>query len=239
MRLEASRKNSFWIYIDAEHAKARKISDLIDEELLHYNQDLADLKCIVLDIGWNAGNIHHLTMVNNIASKCPNLPLVILAEDSLVHDPTGNLSKLNRDFKLLHLQALSKSSMRQLVAGYNANKSIGTVDVVLTGVAEHLESINIHRTPLNCYTLLRVLDSSYTEKLLNKSKLLKAILFVLFTDFESFSHLSEKPEVEECAFVLGCFLLGRALYQAGYPQLRRFQFQNQPKGYLQEQMRRS
>jgi hypothetical protein len=54
-------------------------------------------------------------------------------------------------------------------------------------------------------TPLRVLDSSYNEKLLNKSKLLKAILFVLFTDYESFSHLSEKPEVEECTYVLGCF----------------------------------
>lgn len=204
MRLEAFRKRNFWLYIDAEHTKARKISDFIDEELLHYDQHVADLKCIVLD-SWDASNMDHLTMVKNIASKCPALPLVILAEDSLVLDTTGNLSKLNRDFKLLHLQALSRSSMRQLVAGYNATKHIGTEDVVLSGLAEHLESINIHRTPLNCYTLLRVLDSTYNEKLLNKSKLLKAILFVLFTDSGSFSYLSEKPEVEECAFVLGCF----------------------------------
>jgi hypothetical protein len=95
--------------------------------------------------------------------------------------------------------------MRQLVAGYNATKHIGTEDVVLSALAEHLESINVHRTPLNCYTLLRVLDSNYNEKLLNKTKLLKAILFVLFTDADSFSYLSDKPEVDECAFVLGCF----------------------------------
>ena len=204
LRLEAFKKRSFWIYVDAEHTKARKICSLIVEELLHYNIDRAELNCIVLD-SWDAGSIDHVTMVKNINAEYPGLPLVILAEDNIVLDASGNLSKLDRDFKLLHLQALSRGSMRQLVAGYNATKHIGAEDVVLTGLVEHMESINIHRTPLNCHTLLRVLDSSYNEKLLNKSKLLKAILFVLFTDSASFSYLSEKPEVEECAFVLGCF----------------------------------
>ncbi|MDP2853830.1 MAG: metallophosphoesterase family protein [Smithellaceae bacterium] len=204
LRLEAFKKRNFWVYVDAEHTKARKICSFIDEALLHYNKDRAELNCIILD-SWNAGSIDHDTMVKNIVAEYPGLPLVILAEDSLVLDATGNLSKLNRDFKLLHLQALSRGSMRQLVVGYNATKRIGAEDVVLSGLADHLETINVHRTPLNCYTLLRVLDSSYNEKLLNKSKLLKAILFVLFTDSDSFAYLSEKPEVEECAYVLGCF----------------------------------
>ena len=119
LQLEAFRKRNFWLYIDVEQTKGRKISDLIDEKLLHYDQKLADLKCIVLD-SWNAGNFDHLTMVKNIAAKCPHLPLVILAEDSLILDATGSLSKLNRNFEHLHLQALSKASMRQLVANYNA-----------------------------------------------------------------------------------------------------------------------
>ncbi len=204
MRLEAFKKHKFWLYIDAEHTKGRKISDLIDKELLHYDQCPAALKCIVLD-SWNVGNVDHLTMVRNITAKCPGLPLVILAEDSVVLDTTEDLSKLNRDFKLLHLQALSRSSMRQLVAGYNAIKHIGTEDVVLSGLVEYLESINVHRTPLNCYTLLRVLDSSYNEKLLNKTNLLDAILFLLFTDSDSFSYLSDKPDVKECKYVLGRF----------------------------------
>jgi hypothetical protein len=204
LQLEAFRKSSFWLYIDAEQTKGRKISGLIEEKLLHYDQKLDDLKCIVLD-SWNAGNIDHLTMVKNIASKCQHLPLVILAEDSLLTDTTGNLAKLNRNFAILHLQALSRGSMRQLVANYNATKHIGTEDVLLSGVAEHMESINIHRTPLNCYTILRVLDSSYNEKLVNKSKLLKAILFLLFTDPDSFSFSSNKPEVEECTYLLGRF----------------------------------
>jgi hypothetical protein len=204
LQVEAFKKNDFWLYIDAEKTKGRKISDLIDKELLHYDHKLTDLNCIILD-SWDADDFDHLTMAKHIASKCPGLPLIILAEDSLLPDVTGNLSKLNRDFELLHLQALSRSSMRKLVAGYNETKCIGTEDVILSCVAGYLESINIHRTPLNCYTLLRVLDSSYSENLLNKSKLLKAILFILFTDHDSFSFLNDKPEVEECAYVLGSF----------------------------------
>ena len=204
LRVEAFKERNFWVYIDAEHTKARRICPLIDEQLLHYNQDRAELRCVVLD-SWNAGIVDHITMVKNIAAEYPGRPIVILAEDSIVINATGNLSRLNRDFKRLHLQALSRGSMRQLVAGYNASQHMGTEDIVLSRLAEHMESINIHRTPLNCHTLLRVLHSNYDEKLLNKSKLMKAILFVLFTDYESFSHFSEKPEVEECAFVLGCF----------------------------------
>lgn len=204
LQLEAFRRGHFWLYIDADHTKGRKVSDLIDEELLHYDKHLDDLKCIVVD-SWDPASIDHLTIVKNVGNKCPGLPIIILAEDAFVLDATGNLSKLKRDFRLLHLQALSRSSMRRLVAGYNAAKQIGTEDVVLSGLAEHLEAINIHRTPLNCYTLLRVLDSSYSEKLINKSKLLKAFLFVLFTDADSFSYSSDKPEVEECTYVLGGF----------------------------------
>ena len=204
MQVEAFKASSFWLYIDAEHTKARKISALIDEELLHYEQTLDQLKAIVID-GWDAGNIDHLTMVKNIIAKCSDVPLIILAEDILIPDATGNLSKLNRNFDLLHLQALRRRGMRQLVARYNDTKYIGNEDVVLSGLAAHLQAVNVHRTPLNCYTLLRVLDHNYSEKLVNKSKLLKALLFVLFTDADSFTYSTSKPEVEECTYVLGSF----------------------------------
>lgn len=204
MRLEAFKKRKYWAYVDVEHTKAKKICSVIEADLLHYNEDRAALSCVVLD-NWDAGTVDHLAMVRNIAETYREVPIIILATDSVVLDTTGSLSKLNREFKLLHLQALSRGSMRQLVTCYTGTHKIGAEDVVLSLLAKHMESINIHRTPLNCYTLLRVLDSSYNEKLVNKSKLMKAILFVLFTDSESFSYLSEKPEVDECAYVLGCF----------------------------------
>lgn len=204
MRLEAFKKHNFWEYVDAERTTAKRICSLISADLLHYKEDRATPTCFVLD-NWNAGEVDHLAMVRNVIDAYPEVPVIILATDSVVLDTMGSLSRLNREFKLLHLQALSRGSMRQLVARYNADRKIGTEDVVLARLAEHMESINIHRTPLNCYTLLRVLDSSYNEKLVNKSKLMKAILFVLFTDSESFSYLGEKPEVDECAYVLGCF----------------------------------
>jgi hypothetical protein len=204
LQLEAFRKGRFWLYVDAELTKGRKIDSHIHKELLHYNKSIEQLQCVIVD-NWNAENFEHLAIVKNISTNYPELILIILAEDSIITDVAGNLSKAVRNFEILHLQALSKKSMRKLVAEYNNTNSIGTEDVVLSCLAAHLESINIHRTPLNCYTLLRVLDSSYTEKLVNKCKLLKAILFVLFTDHDSFSFLSEKPEVDECSFVLGCF----------------------------------
>lgn len=204
MRLEAYKKHQHWVYIDAKYIKSRKILEAIEEEIFHYHDNISKLKCIVLD-SWDINDIDHMNMVKHINDKHRDISLVILVEDTLLLDITGNLSKLERKFKHLHLQALSRNSMRQLVAGFNSSKHIGNEDIVLSGIAMHMESINVHRTPLNCYTLLRVLDSGYNESLLNKTKLLKAILFVLFTDSSSFMFSSQKPEVEECAFVMGCF----------------------------------
>lgn len=93
--------------------------------------------------------------------------------------------------------------MRKFISGYYGFEDEAKADEALSHMTTHMESINIHRTSLNCLTLLRVNESSYNEKLLNKTKLMNAILFVLFTDAESFSYSSEKPDVNECTAVLG------------------------------------
>ncbi len=203
MRVDAYKsRRKLWIYIDAAHQKTRGVLKYIEEELQRYNKTSPDIECILID-DWDNTTQDHLNMIKVIDEKYKDIPIILLTSKTECFDRTFSLSKVGRTLKVLHLQALSRNSMRTLVSRYSLGKTVEREDEILSHMAKHMEAINIHRTALNCITLLRVLDSNYNEKVLNRTKLLKAILFVLFTDNESFSYDSKNPEVDECTYVLG------------------------------------
>jgi len=206
MRVEAFKKRNFWIYIDASHIKARNVLKFIETQLHRYEKKIFEIKSIMID-GWDAGvkNKNHLTMVMQINSKYPKVPLILFSNSNAYMDPRYSLDNLSRKFRVLYLQPLSRNDMRKLISSYYGFQDVTKEDEVISHMTSHMESINIHRTSLNCLTLLRVLGSNYNEKLLNKTKLMKAILFVLFTDAESFSYSNIKPDVDECTAVLGIY----------------------------------
>jgi len=213
MRVEAFKKRDFWLYIDASRAKARHVLRDISEELQRYEKESFEIKSIMID-AWDAGITDHLNIVKKIYSEYADIPLILFSNSNAYRDPRYSLDSLDRTFRVLHLQPLTRNDMRQLVSGYYGQEDEAKEDEVLFQMAAHLEAINIHRTPLNCLTLLRVHGSSYNEKLLNKTKLMKAILFVLFTDQDSFSYSNTKPDVEECVYVLGQYCKGLIKHQS-------------------------
>ena len=203
IRVQAFKhKRKFLICIDAAHIKARNVLHYIEEELQRYNKQSSDIVSIMID-GWDNSVIDHSNMVKAIDEKFADIPLVLFSSKTVCLGATFSLSKVNRTLQVLHLQALTRNSMRELVSSYNEVKNVGSEDEIISHITKHMEAINIHRTAMNCLTLLRVLESSYNENVINRTKLIKAILFVLFTDNESFSYSSENPEVDECTFVLG------------------------------------
>ena len=202
MRVEAFKKRKFWIYLDVQHTKARKVLVEIMEELQRYEKKASEIESIMID-GWDAGIVDHLNIVKMINGEYSEVPLILFSNTNAYLDPRYKLDGLKRKFHPLHLQTLSRNNMRKFISSYYDFKNEAKADEALSYMVTHMESINIHRTPLNCLTLLRVSESSYNEKLLNKTKLMNAILFVLFTDAESFSYLSEKIDVNECTAVLG------------------------------------
>jgi len=206
MRVEAYKlRRKLWLYIDADHVKSRKVIKYIEEELSRYRLDRSDIECFIVD-SWNNSIVDHSNIIKHVEANYSKLPIILLSSKTECLNSTFSLAKVDRTFRSLHLQALTRRSMRELVSVYNERKQIiGKEDDLITHMVKHMESINVHRTAFNCYTLLKVLEGNYNEKVLNKTKLIKAILFILFTDGESFSFSSDKPEVDECTFVLGKF----------------------------------
>ena len=222
MRVEAFKaRKKLWIYIDATHVKSRNFEKYIDEELNRYRMQEADIECIIID-SWDNSVVDHSNIAKKVELNYSTIPLILLSSKTECLNSTFKLAKVNRTFQSLHLQALTRGSMRELVSSYNKEKIIGKDDDLIAHMAKHMEAINIHRTALNCYTLLKVLDGNFNEKVLNRTKLMKAILFVLFTDDESFSFSSDNPEVDECTYILGKYCKNLVMQATGSFDSREF-----------------
>ena len=207
MRLEAFKRGEFWIYIDAQHIKTRNALKYIDQQLDSFEKKAAEIKCIIID-GWIHSDPEHRKLVKRINHEHKNAKFILATSCNGLSVPRPELEITTGEFQTLHLQALCTHSMRKIVEGYLPAEQAEVQEQLLGEISTHLKSINIHRTPLNCLTLLRVNGSNFNEKLLNKTKLMKAIMFVLFTDSDSFSYLDKRPDVDECTYVFAKFCKG-------------------------------
>jgi len=179
MRLEAFKLNNFWIYLNAKHIKARNIQNKIEEQLQSVDKKPDDIKCIIID-SWNSSIIDHSNIPKNINNDYKNMPIIVMSNYSNMYfESSFDLSKLNIDFSILHLQALQRNKVRELVSKYNQQNNIANDDIVVTKVVKDLEALNVHRTPFNCLTLLKVFEKNFNENLVNRTKMIKAVLFFL------------------------------------------------------------
>lgn len=121
------------------------------------------------------------------------------------YDINFDFSNLGSDVEVLHLQAMQRNKVREFVSQYSKEKNITREDAIVERVVRDLEALNVHRTPFNCLTLLKVFESNYNENLINRTKMIKAVLFILFTDADSFTYSTNKPDVDDCEYILGRF----------------------------------
>lgn len=110
--------------------------------------------------------------------------------------------KIEREFKQLFLLALPRTQIRKVVAEYNKIKEIGSEDNVLTKVVSDLEVLNIHRTPMNCLTLLKVSEKYFDESPINRTDMIEKVLFVLFS-MDGIPRYKTKPDLKDCEYILG------------------------------------
>lgn len=205
MRLEAFKSNNFWVYLDSKHIKARKVKSEIDSQLKDFDKKSEDIKCIIID-SWDSSIIDHTNILKCVDNDYKNIPIIVMSNYSgLYFNSSFNFSKLNSDLSVLHLQAMKRNKVREFISKYNKEKKIEKEDLIVTKVINDLEALNVHRTPFNCLTLLKVFERDFNQSLINRTKMIKAVLFILFTDTDSFTYSTNKPEVDDCEYILGRF----------------------------------
>ncbi|MDD5701870.1 MAG: hypothetical protein PHU23_07445, partial [Dehalococcoidales bacterium] len=175
-------------------------------ELEIFGCKMQDIKCIILD-SWNNHDKISLTLLKNIISLSGDAPIIILqATDDINFADESSQTLQDREFNILYLWSLTRENVRKVVSEYNEKKRIGDDDSVVSRVVSDLEMLNLHRTPLNCLTLLKVSEIDFDESPVNRTEMLKRVLFLIFnTEIPTYK---SRPDLKDCEYVLGYFCEG-------------------------------
>lgn len=202
MVLQSWERHNFWLYLDSHIAKSHKIHKTVIRETKALGLNITDLKAIILD-SWNSYESDSFKKLENLSNSYKDIPIIVMntIEDAkFLKEP--NKIQIKREFKQLYLLALHRSQIRKVVAEYNKAKEIGIEDNVLTKVVTDLEVLNIHRTPMNCLTLLKVSEQYFDESPINRTDMIEKVLFVLF-NIDDLPRYKTKPDLKDCEYVLG------------------------------------
>lgn len=202
MVLQSWERGNFWLYLDSHKTKSHNIHNAVVRETEALGLKISDVKAIILD-SWNSYELDSFKRLKNLSDSYKDIPIIVMhtIEDAkFLKEP--NDIKIERNFKQLFLLALPRTQIRKVVAEYNKVKEIGIEDNVLTKVVSDLDVLNIHRTPMNCLTLLKVAEKYFDESPINRTDMIEKVLFVLF-NMDGIPRYKTKPDLKDCEYVLG------------------------------------
>ncbi|MBP3456342.1 MAG: hypothetical protein J6K38_08805 [Alistipes sp.] len=206
MIYEAWRRKKLWIYVDAKKVKAHNVSTYINNEFVQLGIDIqTNIECIILD-EWCPSENGALKKLKAICDAYSDIPIILMRtlEESKFLKERQEEIKINREFTPLFLLPMTRNQVRTFVQEYNQETHIADDEVLLDKVVNDLATLNIHRTPHNCLTLLKVDEKKFDNNPVNRSQMLEDVLYVLF-EFTDLPRYDSKPDVKDCQFVLGCF----------------------------------
>lgn len=212
--LEAWENNELWIYLDNSTIKPHKIEKSVKNEIFSLEQQGSEAKCIIFD-SFNASDKVSFKKLKKLISSNPDVRMIIMNTtdevlylkatiDNDKNEPKESELIIDKPFDNLHLIALPRTQIRSLVTQYNSEKGITDNNKLLEKIAGDLECLNLHRTPYNIVTLLKVSEKHFDESPVNRTKMIEMILFVLF-DFGEVPRYRSKPDLKDCEYVLGRF----------------------------------
>jgi 3',5'-cyclic AMP phosphodiesterase CpdA len=199
-------KKKLWLYLEYSDLKPNNIEKVIRRELEFSGYKLHDIECVILDswTGMDRDAKKILSMLSKICGSDKALIVMHRIDDAQYNRSEATEEKVDRAFSVLHLLALTRAGLRGLVTDYNNERYIASDNVVVNKVVSDLDVLNIHRTALNCITLLKVSEKFFDESPVNRTKMLEMVLFLLFNADSSPTYES-KLDVKDCEHVLGRF----------------------------------
>ena len=87
---------------------------------------------------------------------------------------------------------------------YISTNHVGDEDTVTAKVIADLDVLNLHRTPYNCLTLLKVSEIDFDESPVNRCEMIKRVLFLLF-NIDEIPTYKIRPDLKDSEYVLGYF----------------------------------
>ncbi len=203
--IEAWKINCLWLYIDMEKINKYPIdiNKIVDREINKIGLNNKEINCFVID-SWKTSKSGSMKLLRGICSQYKDVPIIVMNTIGDFDFSSKESINIERQFDLLTLSALPRSSIRKVVSEYNAKKNIGDENMVLDKIITDIDILNIHRTPLNCLTLLKISEKHFDESPVNRTRMIEMVLFVLF-DLVELPTYKSKPDVKDCEHILGYF----------------------------------
>lgn len=112
------------------------------------------------------------------------------------NDPTEGM-------EIIYLWALSRTTVRSLVEQYTKNTHALDSDAVTRKLISDIDTLNTHRSPINCLLLLRLIEQAFDDSPVNRTEMIGRVLNLLFFQFEAIPSYATRPDLKDCEFVLG------------------------------------
>lgn len=164
--------------------------------------DRKALAGIILDNWHNEKSSRRV--LQEIKAEFPNIPIIILHS---LDDFTeiGNVIECNEviNFDTLYLWALSRAKIRELVVEYIKDLDSLDDDLVTKKLIEDIDALNIHRTPLNCLLILKLLEQAFDDSPVNRTEMIGRVLYLLFYQFDKIPRYATRPDLKDCEYALG------------------------------------
>ena len=197
-------KKECWIYLDTHNWTFGKYHSDFDDALLDLNIQQGAVKCILLDHWKNNAKDSH-KIIENIRSKFPKVPMIILSNyhDNIVLEGLDS-EESHEGFNQIYLCELNRKGLRNIVKDFNCIYQIADENRVLDRLDVDLNDLNIHRTPINCIQLLMAFLNDFEDRPINRSKVFKYVLKVIFDNPGNLFY-GDTLDEENCGFIVGYF----------------------------------
>lgn len=199
--MKAWEEGSVWIRLDSNETKIHDVTYLVENSVPYKQAKSVD--CIVID-SWSETK-NKKKLLNKISELYSETPILVMKTDG---DNFFSFQEkrvlLDRDYELYYLHSLPRKKVREIIVQYNRQREIGDDNIVLEKILKDLDVLNLHRTPLNCITLLKVMEVDFDDSPVNRTEVIRRILFLLF-NVDNLPTYKRRPDMKDCEHVLGSF----------------------------------
>lgn len=200
---------SLWLYLDSRKLKpsANNIKRVAIAMLELVGRELEDVKCVIFD-SWKIDEKNSYRLLKSVCTLFNDIPVIVMqtVDSGQILNSLAD-ENIDREFDVLYLWALSRENVRSVVTSYNDERHVGDEDAVTSKVVADLNVLNIHRTPLNCLTVLKASEVDFDESPVNRTEMLRRVLFLLF-NVDDIPKYKTRPDMQDCEYVLGYFCEG-------------------------------
>lgn len=198
------RPGQFVLVLDAHTCESHEtaITSHVLRSVSEQGLTIDDLAAIVLD----GASVDRDRLINNIKKIFPSVPLVLLC--SIKHSDyleRSLKSALKFNPAELYLWQLDRAQIRELVRKFIESGYRLAENQAVSHLTADLETLNLHRSPLTCITLLRVYERQIDFSPANRTEMLERFLFLIFADYRKKPDYSNFPDMKDSLYVLGYF----------------------------------